>query len=63
MQQRSHKIFASKDAAKPREPTVAKGFDYKALQWTDLPQPSEPKQALLAPQAEPADEYADTVAA
>jgi Permuted papain-like amidase enzyme, YaeF/YiiX, C92 family len=35
------------------KPTIASGFDYKALQWADL-HPAEPAQAPLVPQAQAA---------
>ncbi len=45
------------------KPTIAKGFDYKALLWADLKQQSEQAQPSLVPQAAQAEEDAGAVAA
>jgi hypothetical protein len=46
------------------KPTIAKGFDYKALHWADMPYvPDAAAPALLAPQAADTDEDATVMAA
>ena len=45
------------------KPTIAKGFDYKALHWADLKQQSEQAQPSLVPQTAQAEEDAGAVAA
>jgi hypothetical protein len=44
------------------KPTIAKGFDYKALQWASVQQPVTAR-ATLAPEAAPEDEDAGAVTA
>jgi hypothetical protein len=45
------------------KPTIASGFDYKALNWADLPHPDEAAQAPLVPQPTQAAADTDEVAA
>ncbi len=46
------------------KPTISQGFNYKALQWADLPRaPDDALQATLAPQPDTADADAGVVAA
>jgi hypothetical protein len=46
------------------KPTIRQGFNYKALQWADLPRaPDDAAQASLAPQSETATEDARVIAA
>jgi len=44
------------------KPTIAKGFDYKTLQWVD-PQMANEMQIMLAPRAAATDENAGAIAA
>jgi hypothetical protein len=44
------------------KPTIARGFDYKALHWADRPQPAKDAPPLV-PKSAPADEAAETAAA
>jgi len=45
------------------KPTIARGFDYKTLQWADLSRPLERAQIPLVPQAAAADDDAEVMAA
>jgi hypothetical protein len=45
------------------KPTIARGINYKALQWADLSRSLEPAQIPLAPQVAPADADSDALAA
>ena len=45
------------------KPTIARGFDYKALHWANLPQTEEAARAPLVPETTPADADTSEIAA
>jgi hypothetical protein len=45
------------------KPTIARGFNYKSLQWADLSRALEQAQIPLPPQIAPADADSEVLAA